>query len=1281
MTRRFSLPSRPPGVPRAARKSFVRVAVERLEDRTAPALFTAGSPAFFSQLNNNGSVAAQDNTGAMADFNGDGKNDIAVTNYGTKSIIPGLPDTPGQTVTVLFGNGTGGFGSPTSLSVAGSGNNFVSFVAIGDVNGDGKQDLVTVQSSDTQVGSLSVFLGNGAGSFTRTAASPIATNSDNPSWVGIADFTGDGKPDLAVASFGKSDQNGQNVAGNNMTIFQGDGAGGFTPITTLTNGLSFIPTAAAIADFDGDGKLDLAATVPGVPPDSTSPQPNGSVVIWLGNGAGGFSLGNTFDSGGALPINIQAADLNGDGKPDLVTACAGDPDQANNYANFGQNDGVGVLINGGGGSFGPTTQMTAGLKAAFAVAVADFDGDGKTDIAAISYGGNPLNFPHGSVMVYMGNGSGGFASDPNAPYDTGTSGGQFLAVGQFDGNSTPDLVAVHDSNRITTLLNNTTPAAATTTTLSAAPASPSTYGDAVTLTATVTSGSGTPTGTVTFLDGAVTIGTGNLNASGVATYSPTLAQLTAGTHSFTAKYGGAVGFAASTSSAVSYTVNRVASTTALTATPNPVTQGSGVTFTATVSSSVGTPTGTVTLWEGATQKGTGTLSNGSVSFLLSTGTWAVGDHQFVAKYADQANWTGSQSAAFTLTVNAPAAADTTTTLGSNANPSTATQAVTFTATVTSGGGTPTGTVTFAIDGVNQSPVTLSGGVATLTTSTLTVGPHTVTAHYDGATGFNPSTSTPLTQTVNAIATTITVVSSGSPTLVTQPVTFTATVAAPLGSPTGTVTFWDGGVQIGSGTLGAVNGQQVATFTTSALAVGTHTVTAKYAAQGNFAGSDSAPLTQAVIPVGTTVSASPNVNPATAGQTVTFTASIAPAATITAPPTGTVTFFDGTTALATVDVAGGVATFSTAALSVGTHSITAVYSGDANYSASTSSAVTETVNPVSPPPPPPPPPPSPLLVGYREFAVGADAGSASTVRFFNPDGSERFRLDAFPGFTGGVRTAAADFTGDGIADLVVGTGPGEATHVRVIDGVTQKELFDVDPFEASFTGGVYVAAGDVNGDGVPDLVITPDEGGGPRVRVFSGKGFGPLDDFFGIDDTAFRGGARAAVGDINGDGVGDLVVAAGFGGGPRVAAFDGKTIGASNHVKLFADFFAFESTLRNGVFITVGDVNGDGRSELIAGGGPGGGPRVTAFSGGSLLNNVVVPVANFFGGNTDNRGGIRLAVKNLDNDNQADLVVGDGTGAGSHVTGYLGKVLQSPSTLPTVLSFDAFPGFAGGVFVG
>src|SRR5438477_507722 len=123
---------------------------------------------------------------------------------------------------------------------------------------------------------------------------------------------------------------------------------------------------------------------------------------------------------------------------------------------------------------------------------------------------------------------------------------------------------------------------------------------------------------------------------------------------------------------------------------------------------------------------------------------------------------------------------------------------------------------------------------------------------------------------------------------------------------------------------------------------------------------------------------------------------------------------------------------------------------------------------------------------------------------------------------------------------------------------------------------------------------PTGSGCRRVRVFSGKGFSQLADFLGIDDPAFRGGARAAVGDINGDGAGDLVVAAGFQGGPRVAGFDGKSL-ASGPVKLFADFLAFEPELRNGSFVAVGDLDGDGFAEVIAGGGPGGGPRVRALS--------------------------------------------------------------------------------------
>ena len=368
-----------------------------------------------------------------------------------------------------------------------------------------------------------------------------------------------------------------------------------------------------------------------------------------------------------------------------------------------------------------------------------------------------------------------------------------------------------------------------------------------------------------------------------------------------------------------------------------------------------------------------------------------------------------------------------------------------------------------------------------------------------------------------------------------------------------------------------------------------------------------------------------------------------AATVTAPPAG----FDAITATATNQATGDTSEFSAVKTAGGVI-------------------------------PPPGGKTNVVLVGYPQFAVGADAGSG-VVRFFNPDGSERFAVTPFPGLAGGVRTAAADFNADGVADVVVGTGPGSPTRVRVLDGKDQHELFAVDPFEASFKGGVFVAAGDVTGDGVADFVVTPDEGGGPRARVFSGAGFGLVADFFGIDDTAFRGGARAAVGDLDGDGAADLVVAAGFGGGPRLAAFSGRSL-AGVPVKLFADFLAFEPALRNGTFVAVGDTDGDGKAELIAGGGPGGGPRVSVFRGADLPANVQTRIADFFAGDVTNRGGVRVAVKDLDGDARADLVAGAGTGAGSRVTAYAGKDLAGGSP-PELFALDAFAGFAGGVFVG
>jgi len=320
-----------------------------------------------------------------------------------------------------------------------------------------------------------------------------------------------------------------------------------------------------------------------------------------------------------------------------------------------------------------------------------------------------------------------------------------------------------------------------------------------------------------------------------------------------------------------------------------------------------------------------------------------------------------------------------------------------------------------------------------------------------------------------------------------------------------------------------------------------------------------------------------------------------------------------------------------------------------------------------------------------LSIGSGPGGLAMVSVYGPDGSLKKTLTPFGSNFDGVRTVMADFNNDGVDDLAVGTGPGVIAQVTLLDGVTGANLFTTFPFE-DFTGGVFVSAGDIDSDGAAELVVTPDEGGGPRVSVYEGKTFTQTLSYFGINDPNFRGGARAGVGDLNGDGFADIAVSAGFQGGPRVSLWDGKSLASHKFKNLTSDFFVFEDTLRNGAYVAIGDVNGDGFGDLIAGAGPGGGPRVKILSGADLLNPAIgpanaAPFANFFAGDINNRGGVRVAAKTFDADLNADVLTGVGDRGGDTATAYLGANLTHQDYDP-YLTLDPFPGLNNnGVYVG
>ena len=324
-----------------------------------------------------------------------------------------------------------------------------------------------------------------------------------------------------------------------------------------------------------------------------------------------------------------------------------------------------------------------------------------------------------------------------------------------------------------------------------------------------------------------------------------------------------------------------------------------------------------------------------------------------------ASSTSLTSATQSVTVSKAA---TTTAVASSANPSVSGQSVTFTATVTvnsPGAGTPTGTVNFKSDGTTITGCatqTLNGSSqATCSTSFNAAGgsSHAITAVYSSDANFSASTSSTLAQSVNKADTTTTVASSANPSVTGQSITFTATVSAVApgsGTPTGTVNFKDGGTTITGCGAKALSGGQATCSASFSASGGSHSITAVYSSDTNYNASTSSTLTQTVNKAATTTAVASSANPAVTGQSVTFTATVTATSPGSGTPTGTILFKDGSGTLGTCSaqaLSSGSATCSASFNAAASpRTISAVYSGDGDYVASTSSNLSQVINKAS-----------------------------------------------------------------------------------------------------------------------------------------------------------------------------------------------------------------------------------------------------------------------------------------------------------------------------------------------
>ena len=357
------------------------------------------------------------NAVAVADVNRDGIPDLVVANWCTDSTCVA------SSVGVLLGNGDGTFKPAVAY---GSGGLYADSVAVADVNGDGKPDIVVGTCGFPKIincvasgGKAGVLLGNGDGTFQPAVS--YSLGGFGATSVAVADVNGDGKLDLLVAT------------GSAVGVLLGNGDGTFQTVTTYSSG-GFTALSVAVEDVNGDAKPDLVVANWCTDSSCTA----SSVGVLLGNGDGTFQTVVAYNSGGLLANSVVIGDVNGDGKLDLVVV---------NGSTTGTDAGnVGVLLGKGDGTFQTAVPYNRGGFGAGSVALADVNGDGKPDVVVSNCSTSSIACAHsdGDVAVLLGKGDGTFPTAVS--FGSGGTTPFGVAVGDVNGDGRPDIVAANCSS-------------------------------------------------------------------------------------------------------------------------------------------------------------------------------------------------------------------------------------------------------------------------------------------------------------------------------------------------------------------------------------------------------------------------------------------------------------------------------------------------------------------------------------------------------------------------------------------------------------------------------------------------------------------------------------------------------------------------------------------------------------------------------------------------------------------------------------------------------------------